>query len=247
MTEERFIEQLNLYIDRELSGDEVLEIEAAIAESPERQRIYAQYCRIERACQQALATSGQAPKPSMAALLAGAAAADGENVVSFDQAANPSRARGSGWGWGAATGLVAACAAFAVYFGSLNSNPQTMTATGDQKTPVATTKVVGGDDDASLAAANAQSDAYRTVLIIDQSAENQGQALRLANTNANTDPFAWMARMQFEPIQPVKLDELEFRTAEPLPVRNLSAFAYPYPGLDDTPPISETAAFQFQR
>ena len=78
------------------------------------------------------------------------------------------------------------------------------------------------------------------------SGEN-GNGLRLANPAATEDPFAWMAQVQFEPIRPVRLDTLEFRTAAPMEVRNLPAFSYPYPGLDDTPPLSESAAFQFQR
>ena len=56
-----------------------------------------------------------------------------------------------------------------------------------------------------------------------------------------------MNQLEFAPIRPVRVDSLQFKTAEPMQVRTLSAYAYPYPGLDDTPPLSESAAFQFQR
>ena len=77
--------------------------------------------------------------------------------------------------------------------------------------------------------------AYRTVFAVD------------AGASGNSDSFAWMTQLQFAPIERVQVDTLTFKTAEPLEVKTLSAYAYPYPGLDDTPPLSETAAFQFQR
>ncbi|MCF3650191.1 anti-sigma factor family protein [Synoicihabitans lomoniglobus] len=247
MNDERFIEQLNLYIDRELSQDDVREIEAAIAASPERQKIYAQYCKVERACQQVFAPVGQAPRPSIAALVAAAEAEEEAEVVAFRPAA-AAPARSSGWGWGAATGLVAACAAFAVYFGSLQSDPALDALQGGQMatvTPSSEATRLGLDDD--YTAANRQSDAYRTVLFLEQSPGENAQTLRVAAHSASDDPLAWMARMQFAPIRPIQVDSLEFKTAQPMPVRSLSAFAYPYPGLDDSPPISESAAFEFQR
>jgi hypothetical protein len=249
MNDERFIEQLNLYIDRELSLDDVREIEAAIAASPERQKIYAQYCKVERACQQVLAPVGKAPRPSIAALVAAAEAESEAEVVAFrPAAATAASSRGSGWGWGAATGLVAACAAFAVYLGSLQSDPVSTPASGSTMAATATkagATQMGPDDD--YASANQQVGAYRTVLVLDQAAGENAQAFRVAANGATDDPFAWMARMEFAPIRPIQVDTLEFKTARPMPVRSLSALAYPYPGLDDSPSISESAAFEFQR
>jgi len=50
MKESKFIELLNLYVDHEISPAEVAELEAEIHANPERRRIYAQYCRIQKGC-----------------------------------------------------------------------------------------------------------------------------------------------------------------------------------------------------
>ena len=86
MNDEKFIEQLNAYLDRELSGVEMREVETAIAASPERQKIYRDYCKIERACQTLLASEVKAPKPSIAAIIAAANAQSNDNVVPFTPA-----------------------------------------------------------------------------------------------------------------------------------------------------------------
>lgn len=50
MNESRFIELLNLYVDHQLSTSEAAELEAEVQKSPERRRMYAQYCRMQKAC-----------------------------------------------------------------------------------------------------------------------------------------------------------------------------------------------------
>ncbi|HXA14953.1 MAG TPA: hypothetical protein VNW23_07475 [Opitutaceae bacterium] len=50
MKESRFIELINLYIDRQISPEEAAELEAEIARSPAHRRTYLQYCRMHRAC-----------------------------------------------------------------------------------------------------------------------------------------------------------------------------------------------------
>lgn len=262
MNDERFIELLNLYIDRELSAEDAREVEEAIAASPERRKIYSQYCKLHCACQQLLAPAVKAPKPSIAALVAAAMTRDDDQVVAFDPtpAATPAAATvrpssGSGWGWGMATGMMAACAAFAVYLGTARVDPGSIATTSAPagaptmaaNSPRAATPV-GTDDNAALSNDNPAAQAYRTVFVLEpQSSNGTRSNLRLATTNANSDPFAWMNQMTFAPIQPVRLDALEFQTARPMESRTLSAFVYPYPGLDDSPPVSASAAFQFQR
>lgn len=230
MNEERFIEQLNAYIDRELSGDETRELEAEIAANPNRQRIYQSYCKIDKACQTLLeAEEAKAPKPSIAAIVA---AAEGQNqgeVIDFRPAPAVSAHKGnSGLNWGTAfAGLAAACVAVVVYV----AGPETQSTSPAAAVPAVAVVEIGPDDSIE----NESQSAYRTVFAVDSS------------NGASADSFAWMTQLQFAPIRPVQVDSLEFKTAEPLKVRTLSAYAYPYPGLDDTPPLSETAAFQFQR
>ncbi len=50
MTHEKFIDSLNLYLDGELPPPEAAALEREIAGSPERRRIYRQYCQMQNAC-----------------------------------------------------------------------------------------------------------------------------------------------------------------------------------------------------
>ncbi|MDD3180972.1 MAG: hypothetical protein PHQ04_11570 [Opitutaceae bacterium] len=49
MKESRFIELLNLYIDRQITPEEIVDLETEIQENPDRRRIYLQYCRMHHA------------------------------------------------------------------------------------------------------------------------------------------------------------------------------------------------------
>ena len=49
MKDHRFIELLNLYIDRQITAEETAELEAEIQSSPQRQAVYRQYCQIHAA------------------------------------------------------------------------------------------------------------------------------------------------------------------------------------------------------
>ncbi len=49
MKDSRFIELLNLYIDRQITAAETAELEAEIQRQPKRQAIYRQYCQIHTA------------------------------------------------------------------------------------------------------------------------------------------------------------------------------------------------------
>jgi anti-sigma factor RsiW len=49
MKDSRFIELLNLYIDRQITTEETAELEAEIQRNPKRQSVYRQYCQIHSA------------------------------------------------------------------------------------------------------------------------------------------------------------------------------------------------------
>ncbi len=49
MNDNRFIELVNLYIDRQISAAETAELEAEIQGNPRRRAIYKQYCQMHRA------------------------------------------------------------------------------------------------------------------------------------------------------------------------------------------------------
>lgn len=49
MKDTRFTELVNLYIDRQISPDEAVELELEIQSNPRRRQVYLQYCRMHRA------------------------------------------------------------------------------------------------------------------------------------------------------------------------------------------------------
>jgi hypothetical protein len=67
MTESKFIELLNLYVDHQISAADAAQLEAEIHRNPERCKIYRQYCQMQKACS-LLADNfrTEAPAPSRA-------------------------------------------------------------------------------------------------------------------------------------------------------------------------------------
>lgn len=50
MTDRKFIELLNLYLDHELSQEDAARLETEIQRDPARRRVYRQYCQMQKAC-----------------------------------------------------------------------------------------------------------------------------------------------------------------------------------------------------
>lgn len=50
MKESKFIELLNLYVDRQISASDAALLEAEIQRNPERRKIYREYCQMQKAC-----------------------------------------------------------------------------------------------------------------------------------------------------------------------------------------------------
>jgi hypothetical protein len=50
MKESKFIELLNLYVDHQISSSDAALLEAEIQRTPERRRVYRQYCQMQKAC-----------------------------------------------------------------------------------------------------------------------------------------------------------------------------------------------------
>ena len=104
MKESKFIELLNLYVDREITSEDAALLEAEIARSPERRKVYQQYCRMQRASVLVFESfrSGQVPEEGT---LAEASRNADDKIARFPAAGGP-RFR-----WAYAGGLVAAAAA----------------------------------------------------------------------------------------------------------------------------------------
>jgi anti-sigma factor RsiW len=64
MTDRRFIELLNLYVDDQLDPMEASELEAEVMSSPARRHTYDQYCRLQRGCS-LLGDSARSIAPSL--------------------------------------------------------------------------------------------------------------------------------------------------------------------------------------
>lgn len=113
MKDSRFIELLNLYVDREITPAEAAELEAEVQANEQRRRVYNQYCRIDRACTVVLAQGGKVPAPKLAAAIADA----DRKVEAFpEQTGGRSRLVFLG-------GMLAAAAAIAVVFYQRETTP----------------------------------------------------------------------------------------------------------------------------
>lgn len=108
MKDNRFIDLVNLYIDRQITAAETAELEAEIQSNPRHRAIYRQYCQMHRATT-LVYESFRANAPEQQ----GAAAADGGTIARFE------RERRLHWGYYA--GGIAVAASLALVFVQLNS------------------------------------------------------------------------------------------------------------------------------
>lgn len=68
MKDSRFIELLNLYVDHQISAADAALLEAEIQRTPERRKVYRQYCQMQKACM-TLSETFLAEIPSVAKVL----------------------------------------------------------------------------------------------------------------------------------------------------------------------------------
>ena len=113
MKDHRFIELVNLYIDRQITAAETAELEAEIQGHPRRRAIYQQYCQIHRATM----VIGEGFRPQAAGQSTHTTTTNSQSV----QRASEQRQRRVRWGY-YASGLAAA-ACFGLIFIHLNSKP----------------------------------------------------------------------------------------------------------------------------
>jgi hypothetical protein len=111
MKDERFIELVNLYIDRQISAAETADLEAEMQADPRRRAIYRQYCQMHRATT-LVYDSFRAGAPEQQRDVAKGRA----TIARFE---NQQRHRRTGWTYYAG-GLAAACLALVLV--RLNSN-----------------------------------------------------------------------------------------------------------------------------
>jgi hypothetical protein len=114
MKDNRFIELLNLYIDRQITGAEAAELEAEMQAHPRRRAVYHQYCQLHRATKLVYDGFRSAAVPQ------GEPGSGAANVAGFSRRQNHRRVRWMAY----AGGLAAACLAM-VFLRSSPSQPGT--------------------------------------------------------------------------------------------------------------------------
>ena len=132
MKDNRFIELVNLYIDRQITGEEMETLEAEMQSNPRRRAIYRQYCKMNRATTmvyESFRTEGAEQPADMLRTDA--------KIARFE---NQPAGRRKHWTY-YATGLAAACVAVAfarvTFTRSVSAHQETVVATQPAKTAVA--------------------------------------------------------------------------------------------------------------
>lgn len=230
MKDDRFIELVNLYIDRQITGEETAALEAEIQASPRRRAVYRQYCQMHRATTLVYEsfrteTVGQTTEGGAAK----------ENIARFEP--QPSRRRTS-WAY-YATGLAAACVA--LVFARVSANkpaPQN----------IATTAIPAKQ---TVAVAAVQSPVIASPVSVSV-AQVVPTSVRTSNLVAEQDYAAMLAAVRQE-------EQRAFANGQIQPSRSSSLFedgifdsqpASSSHGFKKKPTAaqqSEFAAFQFQR
>lgn len=234
MKDSEFIELLNLYLDHEISPADAARLEAEVQRSPERRKVYRDYCKMQKACMVLAEEAAVAPAQSE------------NNVVSFESA--PSRA----WGFTTyATGLcaAAACVALALVVrtghGSAGSAPQAAdaaTVAAVQISPLASERS-GARDFPLTVSVNARATEQLQPVFAAQSLALTKQARNESATAAPADPrFDWMQRVQVASLKGIDADELLF-DAKP----TLQPDSRSFRSRRMIEGQFEKAAFQFQR
>ncbi|HEV8073845.1 MAG TPA: hypothetical protein VGP21_06915 [Opitutaceae bacterium] len=222
MKESRFIELINLYIDRQIGPEEAAELEAEIARSPSHRRTYLQYCRMHRACTM-LFENFHAPATSLNQALTQAE----RKVTAFPTRGYRLARIALGAGLAAA-----ACIAFMLV--NHPASPSTLPA----KPSVDEVAQVNVPPESFHLAAMARPAEFKTVM----TANRLSLANNRAASEAQREAFDWMRQIELSPMPVVDTNEnVFFPQAEASPADLRFPRAHP-----DDQPVAEMASFQFQ-
>ena len=259
MKDSEFIQLLNLYLDHEISAADAARLEAEVQSNGERQKIYRQYCRMQKACK--LLTTDFAPElePPQRG---------NQKIVSFREqmaTATPRRPRAGRFYTVGTLAAAAACVAV-IFIGRNRPAPaESSPLAGVPATQVAPAVLVASTPAASplvtdsrrvnLEAANAARSvsgpralgvASRSTLVADPlllTGNTQADAMLAAAIEQANTQFAWMHNVQLAPIeQPSTQNNLRFEM-QPASLRPDARSI----GSRTTEPATEMAAFQFSK
>lgn len=208
MKDTEFIEQLNLYLDNEISAEDAARLEAEVQSNPARRRVYQDYCRMQKACK------------LLAEDFADGKAADAtRKVVHFEQAKaeHARRTRLSYIGGG----LAAAAACLTVFFvghEQRSSAPTGGPANLAQTAPAAELPAVVASNAIMANEAPVPAGEAATRNMNPLSLRNRTQTVSLTLTTAQPDDpnFAWLQNVRLAPLQspaPMEQLRLEVRPA----------------------------------
>ena len=226
MKESRFIELINLYIDRQIGPEEAAELEAEIARSPAHRRTYLQYCRMHRACT-LLFENVHAPATSLTQAVSQAES----KVTAF-----PTR----GYRWARislGTGLAAAaCVAFL-----LVNHPASTSAPAAKPgvSEVAQVNVPPESFHIAAVAPGARPADFKTVMTVNR----VSLARNRAAIDAQRAAFDWMRQIQLSPMPAADNNENMFGPQTETPSSDLRISRT----RTDDQPVAEMISFQFQR
>lgn len=180
MNDSRFIELLNLYVDHQISAEDAALLESEIQRSPERRRIYRQYCQMQKACV-ILAENFRTEAPA------------GDKVVAF-----PGTRRHRLGQVVTAFGALAAAACVALVM--VNRTPTT-SGLGDSTAAVSTETARTIQPLATAApAAPLPAPARVALQPVFAGFESDRETPRFIATNANQVPLDWMDRIQLRKV-----------------------------------------------
>lgn len=217
MNEREFLELLNLYVDREISAEDALRLEAEVYANPRRRNIYNQYCKMHKAC-------SMLSEERLASVL-------GEtdpSVVSFPY---PRR-----WGFGQVFGGMAAAAAFAVVVVALRNH--------DRNFPVATMGSPVALAPAAAPAPDTMKPVFFARQPLDASGRvTQRDLVASFDSPAQVFQLNWIGDVHMVPVFSATNPNIFLNPKADL---KSAVLAEPQGGRDDGEPV-DLAAFRFQR
>lgn len=228
MKDNRFIELVNLYVDRQISAEEAAELEAELQANPRRRAVYRQYCQLHTATKQVYAGFRAQAEPRTAAQ-------DGRVVRAEFR-------RRAGVHWIHYVGGLAAAACLALVFVRYNAVPAqpepTVIAAAPQPAPVEIAKVTPPAPEATRIAAIPAS------LKLETPAPAEPDYAELVRALRQEDQRAFAAGQ----IQPAKLPSLfDDGVFEARPVLLPANSQRVFRGKQAPESKAEFTAFQFQR
>jgi anti-sigma factor RsiW len=251
MNDSEFIELLNLYLDHEITASDAARLEAEVSRSPERRRLYQEYCRMQKAC--TLLAKDFTDEASTAAI-------DRATVVVMEQ---PRRAVWAPSAFAAAGLLAAACLAIV-----LNANRKPESSRGTGEVPSLAAVPVTGSSAATVVApdllvttvdrvtapgmvartvtvpASARLELQPAFALRSLALSNTLQTPESSNEKAAGAQLQWIKSLQVTPVQLIQAEDLRF-DARPVDVTKSSIY-----GTRNRPAqqgVIEMTAFQFTK